>query len=96
MPEENYLYALPRELCEQYKIRRYGAHGTSHKYVSARMNEILGRVNTKLITCHIGNGASISAVVDGKCIKYSCLNSVWYYFLCSFYSYYCGWIMKWC
>lgn len=71
MPEENYLYALPRELCEQYKIRRYGAHGTSHKYVAARMNEILGRVNTKLITCHVGNGASISAVVNGKCINTS-------------------------
>ena len=71
MPEENYLYALPRELCEQYKIRRYGAHGTSHKYVAARMNEILGRMNTKLITCHIGNGASISAVLNGKCINTS-------------------------
>lgn len=71
MAEETYLYALPREWAEKYKIRRYGAHGTSHKYVSARMNEILGRVNTKLITCHIGNGASISAVKDGKCINTS-------------------------
>ncbi len=71
MAEETYLYALPREWAEKYKIRRYGAHGTSHKYVSARANEILGRVNTKLITCHIGNGASISAVKDGKCINTS-------------------------
>ena len=71
MPEENYLYALPYEWDEEYKVRRYGAHGTSHKYVSARMNEILGRYNTKLITCHIGNGASISAVKDGKCLNTS-------------------------
>ena len=71
MAEENYLYALPYEWCDEYKIRRYGAHGTSHKYVSLRMNEILGRYNTKLITCHIGNGASISAVKDGKCINTS-------------------------
>jgi len=71
MAEETYLYALPKEWAEKYKIRRYGAHGTSHKYVSARMNEILGRVNTKLITCHIGNGASISAIKDGKCINTS-------------------------
>ena len=71
MPKENYLYALPYDWCEKYKIRRYGAHGTSHKYVALRMNEILGRVNTKLITCHIGNGASISAVKDGHCINTS-------------------------
>ena len=71
MPEENYLYAVPYSWYEDYKIRRYGAHGTSHKYVSLRMNEILGRFNTKLITCHIGNGASISAVENGKCINTS-------------------------
>ena len=71
MPEENYLYALPYEWCEEHLIRRYGAHGTSHKYVSQKMNEILGRDDTKLITCHIGNGASISAVLNGKCINTS-------------------------
>ena len=71
MNEETYLYALPYEWAKDYKIRRYGAHGTSHKYVSARMNEILGRSNTKLITCHIGNGASISAVKDGRCVNTS-------------------------
>ena len=71
MSEENYLYAVPYEWYTNYKVRRYGAHGTSHKYVAFRMNEILGRMNTKLITCHIGNGASISAVMDGKCINTS-------------------------
>lgn len=71
MPEETYLYALPYEWCNDYKIRRYGAHGTSHKYVALRANEILGRTNTKLITCHIGNGGSVSAVKDAKCINTS-------------------------
>lgn len=71
MPKENYLYALPYSWYENYKVRRYGAHGTSHKFVSERMNEILGRKDTKLITCHIGNGASISAVVNGKCVNTS-------------------------
>ncbi len=71
MPKENYLYALPMSWYEDYKVRRYGMHGTSHKFVSQRMNQILGRDNTKLITCHIGNGASISAVVNGKCLNTS-------------------------
>lgn len=71
MPKENYLYALPYDFYEKYKVRRYGAHGTSHKYVALRANEILGRENTRLITCHIGNGASISAIKDGKCINTS-------------------------
>ena len=71
MPKENYLYALPMSWYTDYKVRRYGAHGTSHKFVSQRMNEILGKEDTKLITCHIGNGASISAVVNGKCINTS-------------------------
>lgn len=71
MPKENYLYALPMSWYEDYKVRRYGMHGTSHKFVSQRMNRILGRDNTKLITCHIGNGASISAVVNGKCLNTS-------------------------
>src|SRR5574344_120558 len=71
MDKEQFLYAVPYEWYTKYKIRRYGAHGTSHKFVSERMNEILGRTNTKLITCHIGNGASISAVKDGKCVDTS-------------------------
>ena len=69
--EENYLYPVPYEWCEKYKVRKYGAHGTSHKYVAYRMNEILGRYNTKLITCHIGNGASISAIDSGICVNTS-------------------------
>ena len=69
--DENYLYPVPYEWCEKYKVRKYGFHGTSHKYVSHRMNEILGRYNTKLITCHIGNGASIAAVKEGDCINTS-------------------------
>ena len=69
--EENYLYPVPYEWCEKYQVRKYGAHGTSHKYVAYRMNEILERYNTKLITCHIGNGASISAIKDGVCVNTS-------------------------
>lgn len=69
--EENYLYALPYEWNSEYKIRRYGAHGTSHKYITLKTNEILGRTDTKLITCHIGNGASISAVKNSKCVNTS-------------------------
>lgn len=71
MPEYNYLYALPKEWYEKYKIRRYGAHGTSHKYVSERINEILRRNDTKIIVCHVGNGASVSAVENGKCLNTS-------------------------
>ena len=66
-----YMYAVPYAWYKEYGIRKYGAHGTSHKYVSQRMNEILGRNDTKLITCHIGNGSSISAVKDGKCVDTS-------------------------
>lgn len=69
--EENYLYALPYEWNSEYKIRRYGAHGTSHKYITLKTNEILGRNDTKLITCHIGNGASVSAVKNSKCVNTS-------------------------
>lgn len=71
MAPAEYMYAVPYAWYKEYSIRKYGAHGTSHKYVSQRMNEILGRTDTKLITCHIGNGASISAVKDGKCIDTS-------------------------
>lgn len=69
--EVNYMYAVPYEWYTKYNVRKYGFHGTSHKYVSLRANEILKRDNTKLITCHIGNGASISAVLNGKCIDTS-------------------------
>lgn len=71
MEPAEYMYAVPYAWYENYSVRKYGAHGTSHKYVSSRMNEILGRNDTKLITCHIGNGASISAVRNGKCIDTS-------------------------
>ncbi len=67
----NYLYAVPYEWYTDYKVRKYGAHGTSHKYIASRLNALLGRTNTKLITCHIGSGASISAIKDGICIDTS-------------------------
>ena len=68
---DKYMYALPYEWCEEYNVRKFGAHGTSHKYVSIRANEILGRTDTRLIICHIGSGASISAVKNGKCFDTS-------------------------
>jgi len=73
MPKEAYIYALPYELYEKYKIRRYGFHGTSHKYVSEKTAEFLGKPlsELKLITCHLGNGASIAAVDKGKSIDTS-------------------------
>ena len=71
MEEEVYLYPVPYEWYTKYAVRRYGAHGTSHKYVSMRANEILENPNARLITCHIGNGASISAVKAGKCVETS-------------------------
>ena len=71
MKEETYLYALPYEWYTKYQIRKYGAHGTSHKYLVSKMDEILGRTDTKLITCHIGNGASITAIKSGECINTS-------------------------
>ena len=71
MPEEAYMYAVPYEWYTKYAVRKYGMHGTSHKYISKRINEILGREDTKVIICHLGNGGSLSAVVNGKCIDTS-------------------------
>ena len=73
MPEKAYLYGLPHKYYEDYKVRRYGFHGTSHDFVSARAAEILGkkREDVKIIVCHLGNGASISAVDHGKCVDTS-------------------------
>ena len=71
MEEEVYLYPVPYEWYTKYGVRRYGAHGTSHKYVSMRANEILDNEDARLIICHIGNGASISAVKAGKCVETS-------------------------
>ena len=73
MPKKAYLYGLPYEYYEKYKVRRYGFHGTSHDYVSKRTGELLGksRDDLKIIVCHLGNGASISAVDHGKCVDTS-------------------------
>lgn len=73
MPEENYLYSIPMSYYEDFAARKYGAHGTSHKYVSERAAEMLGKPleDLKLITCHLGNGGSITAVEGGKSIDTS-------------------------
>ena len=73
MPDYAYMYALPYHLYKEYGVRRYGFHGTSHRYVSQRVCEFLGvkPEGKKIITCHIGNGASIAAVKDGKCVDTS-------------------------
>ena len=73
MPKKAYLYGIPYEYYKKYKVRRYGFHGTSHEFVSKRAAEFLGKDinNFKVIVCHLGNGASISAVKNGKCVDTS-------------------------
>ena len=73
MSEEVYMYGISYDMYEEYGIRRYGAHGTSHRYVSGEMIKLLGgkAEGTKIVTCHIGNGSSITAVKDGKCVDTS-------------------------
>lgn len=73
IPAENYIYPIPYEFYEKYKIRRYGFHGTSHKYVSLRAAEILGRdvKDLNIVTCHLGNGSSVTAIEGGKSIDTS-------------------------
>ena len=73
MPEKAYMYGLPYEYYEQYKVRRYGFHGTSHSFVSKRTADILGKAydETKTVVCHLGNGASICAVLNGKSVDTS-------------------------
>ena len=73
MPEQAYTYGISADMAEKYHIRRYGAHGTSHRYVSREMAKLLDKPveETKIITCHIGNGSSISAVKGGKCVDTS-------------------------
>lgn len=73
MPKEAYMYGISYDMYEDYQIRRYGAHGTSHRYVSGEMIKLMGgkAEGTKIVTCHIGNGSSITAVKDGKCIDTS-------------------------
>ena len=70
MPPKAYRYGIPKEYYEKYQIRRYGFHGTSHRYVSRRACEVLGipQEGTKMIVCHLGSGSSLSAVKDGKCV----------------------------
>ncbi len=71
MAKDVYVYATPYEWYRKYGVRKYGFHGTSHQYISGKTNELLNKENPKVIVCHIGNGASISAVVDGKCVDTS-------------------------
>ena len=73
MSKEVYMYAVSYDMYEDYGIRRYGAHGTSHRYVSGEMIKLMGgkAEGTKIVTCHIGNGSSITAVKDGKCVDTS-------------------------
>ena len=73
MPKQAYMYAIPLELYDKYKIRRYGFHGTSHKYVTARAADLMGKKSEdiKIVTCHLGNGASVAAVKNGKSVDTS-------------------------
>ena len=73
MPEKAYMYGLPYEYYEKYKVRRYGIHGTSHSFVSKRAAEVMGKSydEVKTIVCHLGNGSSVSAVLNGKCVDTS-------------------------
>ncbi len=71
MPPKAFMYALPYELYESDRIRKYGFHGTSHKYVSQKAAEYLGKEDLKIVTCHLGNGSSVSAVDCGKCVDTS-------------------------
>lgn len=67
MPKENYMYAVPYEWYEDYGVRKYGFHGTSHKFITNEMQKELGKEDVNLIVCHVGSGASISCIKDGKC-----------------------------
>ena len=73
MPEKAYMYGLPYEYYEKYKVRRYGFHGTSHSFVSKRAAEVMGKSydEVKTLVCHLGNGSSVSAVLNGKCVDTS-------------------------
>ncbi len=71
MTQDAYLYGTPYEWYTQYGIRKYGFHGTSHQYVSERANQLMGTTQTKVVVCHIGNGASLSAVKNGHCVETS-------------------------
>ena len=71
MPKKAFLYGVPYEYYKNMKVRRYGFHGTSHRFVSARACEIMGKKGTRVINCHLGNGSSVSASIDGKCVDTS-------------------------
>jgi len=71
MEEHAYIYPIPYELYEKYKIRRYGFHGTSHRFVCGKATDLVGNKAAKVITCHLGNGSSITATVDGRAIDTS-------------------------
>ena len=71
MPKENYIYPVPYNWYTDYGVRKYGAHGTSHKYIAGRLSEILNTKNYKAIICHLGSGCSLSAVKDGICVDTS-------------------------
>lgn len=71
MPAKAYMYGIPYSVYDRYKVRKYGFHGTSHKFVSEETIKLLGKKESKIIVCHLGNGSSISAVKDGKCLDTS-------------------------
>lgn len=71
MDEVSYLYAVPYEWYEKYGVRKYGFHGTSHRYIAKKISEELGRNDLKIISCHLGNGGSVTAIKDGKCVDTS-------------------------
>ncbi len=68
MPKENYLYAVPYSWYEKYGVRKYGFHGTSHRYITKKISEVLGRDDLRIISCHLGQGGSIAAIKNGKCV----------------------------
>ncbi len=71
MPKKAFIYALPYEYYQKHRIRRYGFHGTSHRFVSGRLAELTGKTPEKIVTCHLGNGSSITAIKDGKSVDTS-------------------------
>ena len=68
MPERAWRYALPRDVVDKYHVRKYGAHGTSHRFIWRTVNQVMGDKTHKLVSCHLGSGASLCAIEDGKCM----------------------------
>ena len=71
MSQEEYLYPVPYEWYQNYGVRKYGFHGTSHRYITKKISKELNRNDLKIISCHVGNGGSITAIKDGKCVDTS-------------------------